>query len=296
MSDLDKYKDIINHQEVAGEDEFAQFLKGAANAKLPEGKGKSAIWDAIDQEIEEDEEKGTSSFNIWPVLGVAASIAMVISFFFFFTSEDTTSEQLSYATQNAEQKTVQLPDGSSVEVNTNSTLQFSEDWDRKVTLTGEAFFEVVKGSTFEVSTPSGTITVLGTSFNVYARSGNLEVACKTGKVQVTIPEKSFAAAIEPGEAISFRSDTVKREQYIPDLIGKWNEGEFYFNDKMLSEVLGELQRQFDIQVELADTIDQKFTGFFSSSDVETALEMICLPLDLSYEKVGDSNFVIRKNY
>ena len=294
MSDLDKYKDIINHQEVAGEDEFAQFLKGAADAKLPKGKGKAAIWDDIAHKIDEPEEKST--IRLWPAMAVAASIALIATFFFLLPPTESTDSLISHSTVGAEQTTIQLPDGSVARVNAHSQLSYQEDWERKVTLSGEAFFEVVKGSTFEVQTATGNVTVLGTSFNVYARDGDLEVACKTGKVQVSIPEKAFEEAIEPGEAISFKSDTIRQVQYIPDLIGKWNQGEFYFNDQQLVDVVGELQRQFDIEVQVADSLNQKFTGFFSSSDVETALEMVCLPLDLSYEKIGERNFVIRKNY
>ena len=293
MSDLDKYKDIINHQEVAGEDELAQFLKEAAKAKVPAGKGKQVIWDQIEDHIDEGEQRTT--FKRWPVLGIAASVALIVTFLFVLPSKDASDPLVSYRTLQAEQAKIELPDGSLVEMNANSELTFEKDWNRKVTLTGEAFFEVKEGSLFEVATPTGVIAVLGTSFNVFARQDELEVACKTGKVAVHIPSKDFEEAISPGEAILFKADTVKKMQYIPELIGKWNQGEFYFNGRLLTEVIEELQRQFDIDVQVADSLDQKFTGFFSSSDVETALDMVCLPLDLTYEQVADKNFVIHKN-
>lgn len=294
MSDLDRYKEIINHQDAsAGEDEFARFLRESAKAKIPEGKGKAAIWDAIEEKIETTEKK--KSFQLWPIIGVAATVALV-AVFFISTSKETLDPTINYATISAERSSIELPDGSFVEVNANSTLTYSSEWDRRVNLTGEAFFEVTKGSTFEVITPTGKVTVLGTSFNVFARNGELEVACKTGKVQVSIPDKAFTENISPGEAVLFKSDTVKKVSYLPNLIGKWNQGEFYFNEKELTDVIDELQRQFDIDIKVTDSINQKFTGFFTTSDLETALEMVCLPLDLSFEKIGDQNFVIRKNY
>jgi len=295
MSNLDKYKDLLNHQKEGGKedsDELSQFLRKASNANIPKGKGKEQIWDAIDSQISNNEE-ANKSFKIWPAIAVAASIALILGFVFFPKSIEP--EFIELATLNGEKTEISLPDGSKVLVNANSEVAYNKDWDRTINLKGEAFFEVTKGSTFKVSTPSGTITVLGTSFNVFSRGGDLEVACKTGKVEVEIPTQNFKESITQGEVISFKSDTVKKENYVTDQIGKWHSGEFYFNNRDVQEVINEIERQFDIEVEVEDGIDSKFTGFFLSSDLVMALEMVCLPLDLSYEKTGSKNYLISKN-
>ena len=55
---------------------------------------------------------------------------------------------------------------------------------RKVSLEGEAFFEVNPGKKFEVVSKFGKTIVLGTSFNIYSRNSSYQVTCMTGKVKV----------------------------------------------------------------------------------------------------------------
>ncbi|MBK9014040.1 MAG: FecR domain-containing protein [Saprospiraceae bacterium] len=83
---------------------------------------------------------------------------------------------------------LELADGSKVWLNAQSSLQFfteNEGKDRRVELTGEAFFEVAKNPQrpFVVKTNLGEVTVLGTSFNVRSLPGSptLEVNVSTGK-------------------------------------------------------------------------------------------------------------------
>jgi ferric-dicitrate binding protein FerR (iron transport regulator) len=84
---------------------------------------------------------------------------------------------------------VVLPDGSKVELNSESDLSFHRyRWllQRRVNLRGEAFFEVAKGKRFDVVSDVATTSVVGTSFNVLARAENYTVTCLTGKVAVAV--------------------------------------------------------------------------------------------------------------
>ncbi|NHF59190.1 FecR domain-containing protein [Flavobacteriaceae bacterium TP-CH-4] len=79
-----------------------------------------------------------------------------------------------------------LPDGSLILVNHYTLLSYDENFTpRKVTLEGEAFFEVAKGeSDFVVSTKNGTVWVKGTEFNVKTAADQLEVDVKSGWVKL----------------------------------------------------------------------------------------------------------------
>jgi ferric-dicitrate binding protein FerR (iron transport regulator) len=81
---------------------------------------------------------------------------------------------------------VELPDGSVVYLNHNSSLDFDNDFEqREVQADGELFFVVAKGeSPFIVRTNSGEITVLGTEFSVKATSDDLEVEVEEGIVEL----------------------------------------------------------------------------------------------------------------
>lgn len=285
MSEEEKYRDLLNGENNSFEDELTQFLKKAESAKIPEGKGKQEIWDAIEDQIPEQKSR---SFQSWMVVAAAAAVALIATFSILFRSNET----LRISTEIGQSLTHALPDGSIVNLNANSLISYSEDWNRELNLTGEAFFEVEKGEKFIVRTDIGDVEVLGTSFNVFARGNNLEVACKTGKVKVSVPAISYEEKIIPGEMITFRKDTVKKIIQKPELMGSWQTGIFYFNESPFSDVLDELKRQFKVQVEFQQANEMEFDGYFTNKDLDQALQMICLPLGLEYEKVSASSIVI----
>ena len=177
---------------------------------------------------------------------VAASVSFLV-LVGWFVLEDS-ANKVEFATLNGESKQIELPDGSKVYLNTQSSISYTDDWDRSLTLRGEAFFEVQKGMTFTVSTQAGSVEVLGTSFNVSSRLSEMTVACKTGKVRVNIPDKSYSGTIESGEMIQFLADTVKQLPLRIDVIGKWQTGEFYFQDQSIGRVMAEMMRQFDVTI------------------------------------------------
>ena len=119
-----------------------------------------------------------------PLLRVAAILVVgIISVYFYTTNLNTTVETL------ASQKTnIDLPDHSQVAINASSILSYKKNnWNnkREVILDGEAFFKVAKGSTFDVITDQGVVTVFGTQFNVKEREHYFEVICYEGLVGVT---------------------------------------------------------------------------------------------------------------
>ncbi len=290
MSDLEKYRKILDHSSDEPTDELGQFLTKSANARIPKSTRKEAIWKSIVDEIGEEKK----STPIWTYISIAASFVLIASAVFFFNKKNT-SIPIEVNTQLAESKTVELPDGSTATLNARSYITYDEDRDRNIYLDGEAFFEVVKGGRFVVSTNYGSVEVLGTSFNVFSRDSIFKVSCKTGKVKVDIPSRSFSEAITPGESVLLESDTIKKSTLSEDLVGKWKSGEFYFNEQLLSSVLKEMERQFDVSLSVTDSANIEFSGYFTSKSIEDALEMVCLPLGLTYEKVNQRTFTIKES-
>ncbi len=290
MSDLDKYRKILDHSSNEATDELGEFLNKSSKARIPKSDRKEEIWDRIEEEISEDQK----AVPIWRYIGIAASLLLIASIVFLF-SKNNPPISVQVDTQLAESKTVNLPDGSKVTLNANSTIAYSEQWDRKINLNGEAFFEVIKGGDFIVSTKMGSVEVLGTSFNVFSRDSTFEVSCKTGKVKVDIPSKSFSQSITPGESLVLESDTVKKTLVSAELVGKWKSGEFHFTEQMLSNVLKEMERQFDVSLMVADSSNIEFSGyFFTDKSIEDALDMVCLPLGLTYEKINQRTYAIKE--
>jgi len=223
---------------------------------------------------------------IWGVTA-AASLALLVC----INIQTASQKVLALA---GEQKEILLPEESIVSLNAGSSISFREksfEADRVLHLDGEAFFKVNPGSTFSVKTENGTITVLGTSFNVLSRDGRFEVRCYTGKVKVETTANDHLI-ITPGEQ-AIKSEDVKplqRDSFI--LIREspeWTAGRFNFENQPLTEVVAELERQYAIKVRLDPALEElKYTGLFESGDLEKALYLITWPLHLKSTVKGNT--------
>ncbi|MBV7270010.1 FecR family protein [Winogradskyella luteola] len=225
--------------------------------------------------------------NNWlkPILRIAAMLAICFSVYYYSTGSDTEIN-----TQIAQSTKVNLPDTSIVHLNANSTLSFNErSWDnnREVQLNGEAFFKVAKGQVFDVLTTSGTVSVLGTQFNVKQRNDYFEVTCYEGLVAVT--HNGESVKLHPGD--TFRKIDGKLITTEKEIVTRptWLRGESSFKTVPLILVIAELENQYGIKI-LAPKIDTQrlFTGSFTHKNLDLALQSVTIPLNLSYSKSGNS--------
>ncbi|MEM8897914.1 MAG: FecR domain-containing protein [Bacteroidota bacterium] len=204
------------------------------------------------------------------VLAIAAGVPLLaIGVWAFFSYSEITVE-----TQMAEKTEVRLPDNSLVKLNASSSISYARwGWEenRSMKLSGEAYFEVEKGSSFVVNTSKGQVTVLGTSFNVKDRNNRLEVFCYTGKVGVA--GGGHEEILTPGEGVVLESRIMRKET---DTLTSpnWTRGKTLFKNKPLSEVLEELEIQFNVTI-IHNNPTMLYTGGFShSSDIESALKIV----------------------
>lgn len=180
-----------------------------------------------------------------------------------------------------------LPDGSIVKLNKNSIASYNSSiWflNREVNLnSGEAFFEVEKGEKFTVETLKGDITVLGTSFNVSLRNENLQVACKTGKVEVKLADGGEPVVLTPGTGIDLATTKNKPVVMQAAKIGVWTLGEFTFENVAVNEVFETIHAQTEYEFEIPEDINLKYSGQFNlNQPIEEILDIVCIPLNLTY--------------
>lgn len=150
-----------------------------------------------------------------------------------------------------------LPDGSKVWLNAESSITYPVQFarsERKVSITGEAYFEVAKDKTrpFKVLADDTYIEVLGTHFNVNAYKDE-------GPVRTTLLEGSVRinnSLMKPGEAYAdgkvFPTDV---HQAVA-----WKNGVFNFNDQNLSQIMLQLARWYDVQVVFPEGVPEKQYG------------------------------------
>lgn len=155
-----------------------------------------------------------------------------------------------------ETRTVVLPDSTVVILNAGSSLEYSSDLataeSREVRLGGNAFFSVKKGlQKFVVHTTQLSVTVLGTEFNVNARSAAEEVALVSGKVKVTGPYQSAAPVyLLPGDRV--RLDTAGKalvaSQINSSLYSAWTEGKWSFRQTSLEDIGRLITAYYNVEV------------------------------------------------
>ena len=117
---------------------------------------------------------------------------------------------------------VDLPDGSVVNLNKNSTISFDSDFsDRTVHLQGEALFEVVEGNgEFTVKTESGEVVVMGTIFNVKDRDDEMEVEVEEGEVELKAGgkknrlKKGNRASFKKGNGLKLGQANFKHKEWV----------------------------------------------------------------------------------
>lgn len=151
-----------------------------------------------------------------------------------------------------------LSDGTKVWLNAATTLQYAANFKgqakRKVKLlAGEAYFEVAKDKNhpFVVETQSQEVEVLGTHFNInsYADEGTTVTTLTEGSVRVTKSDDKKSMLLTPGNQIvnSKGTFTVQPADYETALA--WKEGRIYFKDASIQEVLRQVSRWYNIEVE-----------------------------------------------
>ena len=274
------------------EEARALILESNAKTKVTQTR-IDHLWQQIDQGIQQNEDKTsnknttTRSLSFRKYYAIAASVIILIGAFFVVRSfnQDPTLE----ATALGEQRKVTLPDGSVATLNADSRISYqSGNWDnnRKLELAGEAFFEVKKGSKFEVETNTGTVAVLGTSFNVFTRKNALKVECVTGKVKLTEKLGGAVQVLTPGMGAKLDQGKLNKYSYDKAEASKWRSGEFNYDDVSVLQVFEEVARQFNVQFEYKIDLNNKiytYNGGFSKQEgLNAALQFICEPMGLKY--------------
>ncbi|WP_444923361.1 FecR family protein [Microbulbifer sp. DLAB2-AF] len=209
------------------------------------------------------------------------------------------TDQQIYITQLGEIRTISLPDGSEVMLNSNS--EFSVSYSRKERQTqllrGEAFFDVARQTArpFTVAAGSASIRVLGTEFNVELNPKNTRVSVTEGKVSVSETEKTpgltpDSVTLIKNQKVSVSDQGLTQVQRTsPEEATDWTRGILVFERTPLKEALQELNRYLATPVVAAPQIEGRLvSGTFAISDPDNTLEAITTALDLQQDRSNNN--------
>lgn len=177
-------------------------------------------------------------------------------------------------TPRGRQFQLKLPDGTRVWLNAASSLSYPTAFtgpQRKVTVTGEAYFEVAPNpqQPFVVATARSVVEVLGTRFNIraYEAASQISTTLVDGAVRVSADQKGISSVVlKPGQVSILTATQMLVDKADTDKTLAWKNGYFNFDGATLQQVLNELQRWYDIDVVYEGNVKNiRFGGELSRS-------------------------------
>lgn len=214
-------------------------------------------------------------FNAWSFPAVAC---LLLAVWFGFTNIPFLFAD--YHTGKGELKSIALTDGSTVLLNTNSTLSVDySSQQRIISLQGEAYFKVAADARrpFEVKTESGRVRALGTAFEVKQLDSDMAVTVYEHSVRVAFVQGETIDRLEEGQRITLTQQQIGPIENVNLKQSKaWQEHLLVFKNQPLQQVITELNRYRSGKVIIVDhnLAEHLVTGVFDSAAPDAALAAI----------------------
>ena len=202
------------------------------------------------------------------------------------------------------QQVIFLSDSSKIVLDENAHLKYPDKFEgneRTVFLNGRAYFEIApnKKLPFVINTSNTKILVLGTKFLVDAVNPKQEwVVVDEGRVAYSPVNSSqektvFLTRNRIGTWKASDNQIIESENHETNINSSLS-GRLSFNDTPLNEIIKDLERHFQMKIELSDKSleTRKYTGSFVDAEPRKALEIISMTLKISLEKSGNT-YIIR---
>ncbi|CAN5733400.1 hypothetical protein BH24BAC1_BH24BAC1_30910 [soil metagenome] len=279
----------------------------------PSPQEKKEVWERIQEVNEAHAQRGSGPGRkvvpLWSrVSRMAAAVLLLVlssvaAYYFLTQMKETVS------TQYSETRTLHLPDGSVVVLNSNSSLRYRTGWARtgvrELWLDGEAYFKVTHTpdhQRFVVHTDGLQVEVLGTEFNVFNRRDQVKVLLSSGKVRLR-GELQEGPAVEsvlvPGELAEFSRQggtLATRKVQHPEEYVAWKEKVLVFRETPLREIAQKLRdlHGFDVRFAAPELGELTFTGTGDANDIEPLFQKISRAFGLKVIS-SDKQILITKN-
>jgi transmembrane sensor len=229
--------------------------------------------------------------------GAAAAILVVLGISIVWRLSTTGD---SYSTSLGEQKTVQLADGSSLQLNTASTARVKfDERSREIELEGEALFTVAHDARrpFLVYTHGATVRAIGTRFNVYEQEHATRVSVLEGRVRLTSSWRNQSFELGAGEEARV-IDGVAHKELKPDVQAAtaWRQRTLVFERAKLADVARELNRyntmRFSVDPAVGDA--HRLSGTFDARHPESLLLWLQSRPDMAVTRQGNV-YIVRES-
>ncbi|QIL38967.1 FecR family protein [Pedobacter sp. HDW13] len=202
------------------------------------------------------------------------------------------------STPNGGEWEIRLPDGSVVWLNAASSLQYplniGSSKQRKVELSGEAYFEVAKDKAhpFIVKTLKQELEVLGTHFNInsYANEIVTRTTLLEGSVRISDLSSNDMLVLKPGEQSVLSKNGIEIKKANTDEAIAWKNGYFMFDNEKQESILRKIARWYNVEIEYADPEAKEVMYYGTVSRFEKISKVL-----RKFEQTGEVRFDIKGN-
>jgi transmembrane sensor len=259
----------------------------------------AAAWRALRQEPQPPARRR------WLLPAMAAGLALLVAVIALprWLSAPAEVAAVTYTTAAGQQRTVSLEDGSSILLDTDSriSVSYSSSVRRVDLLQGQAQFSVHGNHAwpFVVHAGSGTVTAVGTQFQVRLDGGSTDVALLHGKLAIAtlMPDGTAQnASLIGGEGLAFDASGHITPIHPLDLqqAQGWTEGKLFVHDWRLPRLLLEMNRYSSTKLSIGDPSLQNIhvSGVFRTNDQQTFLQLLQQGWAIRAKRVSDTQVVL----
>ncbi len=240
------------------------------------------------------------------------------------TSNDNPKMVQEFQTALGEQASFSMPDGTSLQLNTNSLVQmnYSENQRRLTLVKGEAKFEVAKDISrpFTVTAGDKSFTALGTIFNVQKNTTtDLELIVTEGKVLITeiqtlkqagvlnqVKQSLYTLAHDqlPGKVVLSGEQALIENNHDTEVVKispnqiqrslAWQQGMLIFDGDPLKNALAEVARYTSMHFQFSDSQLEniKVSGYFKANDIDGLLHALNTSFNITHQQTSPNSILL----
>ncbi|MXV15170.1 FecR family protein [Hufsiella ginkgonis] len=273
---------------------FCDLSKGLEDLNIRKNLDASGSWSVLSKKLDDSEPevvlRTPRSGNMVRYAAAIVAIAAAGIYYQVYQAPET------FSTAMNEQRSILLPDGSSIHLNGNTTIAFNKHkyaGHRTVSLQkGEAFFDVVHNdkNRFVVEMDEVHITDLGTSFNVARSADDINVVVSSGVVKIEGGKAHAEVILPAGMHGLYKTGSGAVSKSVNSNVNfkAWVDKKLTFNNTRLTDVASLLGKVYGCKVILAQPSlkDRILHAKLNYADADSAIQVIAQTLDLKVEKNG----------
>lgn len=284
-------------------EQYLQTWNGVEPGTSYQIPDKSAAWRKLRSATQSKPSgKVINLFRSYSVAAVIAGLALlsIIPIIYFNRNEDTGGNRSITVTTDGQVQRSTFPDGSSIILNNNSSIQFAAEFapnQRTAVLNGEAYFDIVPDPSrpFVISFEEVKIMVLGTSFNIRKNISQNTIETQVSSGQVRMFNENGEISIAAGQTGIYRKaqNSFALQQRIDVNSVSYATRNFVFADESLANIIQYLGKAYSKKIVLRPlSIGRcKMTSSFNNKSIEYILDVISATLNVKYTIHGDTIYI-----